>query len=183
MSLKGGEAACWGLIISMKNGERLSLEGIRTFLAASEGYRFEANSREEMYGWITQTLVEQEYGSGKREVKGLLRSYVEKMTGLSRAQVTRLIGQYLKSGTVKVRRYHRNRFTRQYQTADITLLAAVDEAHETLSGPFRAAADSRTMLTTSATSARSSEMCAARPYFSASARRSAGLFPRWSTRA
>jgi transposase InsO family protein len=135
MSLKGGEAACWGLIISMKNGERLSLEGIRTFLAASEGYRFEANSREEMYGWITQTLVEQEYGSGKREVKGLLRSYVEKMTGLSRAQVTRLIGQYLKSGTVKVRRYHRNRFTRQYQTADITLLAVVDEAHETLSGP------------------------------------------------
>ena len=65
MSLKGGEAACWGLIISMKNGERLSLEEIRTFLAASEGYRFEANSREEMYGWITQTLVEQEYGSGK----------------------------------------------------------------------------------------------------------------------
>src|SRR5208282_2569761 len=53
----------------------------------------------------------------------------------SRAQVTRLIGQYLKSGTVQERSYHRNRFTMHYQAADVALLAAVDEAHETLSGP------------------------------------------------
>jgi len=70
-------------------------------LAASEEFRFEANRRQEMYGWIKRTLVEQEYGSQKREAKGLLRSYLEKMTGLSRAQVTRLNGQYLKSGTVQ----------------------------------------------------------------------------------
>lgn len=57
------------------------------------------------------------------------------MTGMSRAQVTRLIGQYLENGTVKERKYHRNRFAIQYQTDDVTLLAAVDEAHETLSGP------------------------------------------------
>jgi transposase InsO family protein len=119
----------------MKNGERLSLEQIRTFLAASEEFRFEANNREEIYGWVTRTMVEQEYGGQKREAKGLLRRYVEKMTGLSRAQVTRLIGQYLESGTVKERNYHRNRFAMQYQAADVALLSAVDEAHETLSGP------------------------------------------------
>jgi transposase InsO family protein len=119
----------------MKNGERLSLEQIRTFLAASEEFRFEANNREEIYGWVTRTMVEQEYGGQKREAKGLLRRYVEKMTGLSRAQVTRLIGQYLESGTVKERNYHRNRFAMQYRAADVALLAAVDEAHETLSGP------------------------------------------------
>ena len=73
MSLREGEVACWELIISMKNGERLSLEQIRTFLAASEEFRFEANHREEVYGWVTQTLVEQEYGGQKREAKGLLR--------------------------------------------------------------------------------------------------------------
>jgi hypothetical protein len=55
----------------MKNGERLSLEQIRTFLAASEEFRFEANNREEIYGWVTRTLVEQEYGGQKREAKGL----------------------------------------------------------------------------------------------------------------
>src|SRR5271169_535331 len=104
MSLKGWEPACWELIVSMKNGERLSLEQIRTFLAASEKFRFEANNREEVYVWVTRTLVEQEYGGQKREAKGLLRSYVGKMTGLSRAQVTRLIGSYLENGMVKERR-------------------------------------------------------------------------------
>src|ERR1035437_538870 len=66
----------------MKNGERLSLEQIGGFLAASEEFRFEANNREEVYGWVTRTLVEQEYGGQKREAKGLLRRYVGKMTGL-----------------------------------------------------------------------------------------------------
>ena len=119
----------------MKNGERLSLEQIRTFLAASEEFRFEANNREAVYSWVTRTLVEQEYCGQKREAKGLLRRYVAKMTGLSRAQVTRLVGQYLEKGTVKERSYRRNRFAKQYQAADVELLAAVDEAHETLSGP------------------------------------------------
>jgi hypothetical protein len=123
------------VIISMKNGERLSLEQIQIFLTASEEFRFEANSREEMYGWVARTLVEQEYGTRKREARGVVRSYVQKMTGLSRAQVTRLIGQYLENGMVRERRYRRNRFTIQYLAADMALLAAVDEAHETLSGP------------------------------------------------
>jgi len=129
------EPACWGLIISMKNGERLSLEQIRTFLAASKEFRFEANNREEKYNWVTQTLVEQQYGGQKREAKGLLKIYVETMTGLSRAQVTRLIGQYVESGVVKERGYRRHRFANQYQPADVELLLGVDEAHETLSGP------------------------------------------------
>src|SRR5438309_1499631 len=102
----------------MKNGERLSLEGIRTFLTASEELRFEANGREEIYDWVTRTMVEQEYGGQKRETKGLLRRYVAKMTGLSRAQVTRLIGQYLDSGQVKERSYQRNRFAKQYLACD-----------------------------------------------------------------
>jgi hypothetical protein len=122
MSLKGGKPACWELIVSMKNGERLSLEQIRTFLAASEEFRFEANNRGEIYDWVKRTMVEQEYGGQKREAKGLLRRYVEKMTGLSRAQVTRLIGQYLESGLVKERSYHRNRFAIQYQACDVELL-------------------------------------------------------------
>ena len=97
----------------MKNGERLSLEQIRTFLAASEEFRFEASNREEIYNWVTRTMVEQEYSGQKREAKGLLRSYVGKMTGLSRAQVTRLIGQYLESGMVTEQKYRRNRFAIQ----------------------------------------------------------------------
>jgi transposase InsO family protein len=65
----------------------------------------------------------------------VLRQYLGKMTGLSRAQVTRLIGRYHESGMVKERGYRRHRFVRRYRPADIELLAGVDEAHETLSGP------------------------------------------------
>jgi hypothetical protein len=57
------------------------------------------------------------------------------MTGLSRAQVTRLMAGYIREGTVKERRYRRNRFARRYTASDVELLAEVDEAHETLSGP------------------------------------------------
>jgi hypothetical protein len=49
--------------------------------------------------------------------------------------VTRLVGQYLKNSEVKEAVYRRNRFQRRFTQADIELLAKVDEAHETLSGP------------------------------------------------
>jgi len=64
-----------------------------------------------------------------------LRRYLEKMTGLSRAQVTRLIAAYAETGRVEERRYLRHCFAQRYSRADIALLAEVDEADETLSGP------------------------------------------------
>jgi transposase InsO family protein len=113
----------------------MSLEQIRAFLEASEPVRFEGKNRREVYDWVTRTLKQQRYGQCGREAKGLLRRYVAKMSGLSRAQVTRLIGQYGDSGEVKEAPYRRHRFACRYRRADIELLAEVDEAHETLSGP------------------------------------------------
>jgi transposase InsO family protein len=123
------------LNVSVENTEKLSLEQIRAFLQASQEVRFEATRREEVYGWVTRTLCHQQYWKQKRSRKGLLRQYIARMSGLSRAQVTRLIARYQKDGQVKERSYRRNRFQRRYTAADIELLAAVDEAHETLSGP------------------------------------------------
>ena len=48
-------------------------------------------------------LCEQEYWKQSRSVKGLLRQYLGKMTGLSRAQVTRLIRRYRETGAVRQR--------------------------------------------------------------------------------
>jgi transposase InsO family protein len=123
------------LKISLRNGERLSLEQIRAFLEASDELEFEAVHRKEVYEWMTRVLCEQEYWKRKRAVKGILRRYLTKMTGLSRAQVARLIQRYRESGAVKEKNYRRNRFVRRYTAADIELLSAVDEAHEKLSGP------------------------------------------------
>ena len=76
-----------------------------------------------------------DYAQQGREDKGLLRSYVAKMTGQSRAQVTRLIGKYLASGEVRTTVYRRRRFPTRYSRIDTACLATVDEAHDTMSGP------------------------------------------------
>ncbi len=119
----------------MQDGEKLSLEQIQQFLEASEPIRFKGKGRAEIYAWVARTLRRQGYPQQGRAAKGLLRQYLVKMTGLSRAQVTRLIRRYRHSGELEPARYRRHRFASKYSRADIELLAAVDEAHETLSGP------------------------------------------------
>src|SRR5271157_1398174 len=133
MSLKG--RSCWVVNIRMDDAEKLSLEAIGRFVAASEEIRFEAENRQQLYSWVERVLVQQEYAQQGKAARGLVRRYIEKMTGLSRAQVTRLIACYTASGRVQVTVYRRRRFTQLYTRADIELLASVDEAHETLSGP------------------------------------------------
>lgn len=119
----------------MHQAEKLNLEQIRLLVSASEGVRFESDNRPQMYGWVESVLVQQEYARQARAARGLLRRYIEKMTGLSRSQVSRLIRSYAVSGRVRAREYRRHRFAARYTRADIELLAQVDEAHETLSGP------------------------------------------------
>jgi transposase InsO family protein len=108
---------------------------VRAFLEAGEEVEFEAADRQEVYEWITRTVCQQEYWKQKRGTKGMLRRYIGKMTGLSRAQVTRLLRRYQDQGVVEERSSRRNRFASRYRREDIELLAEVDEAHETLSGP------------------------------------------------
>jgi transposase InsO family protein len=119
----------------MEQEGAMSLEQIRAFMGASQEIRFKGANRKEIYSWVRATLIEQEYHVQGKSGKGLLREYVAKATGLSRAQVTRLIRQYLATGTVEEKRYLRRQFPRLYTRRDIELLAEVDEAHETLSGP------------------------------------------------
>lgn len=119
----------------MQGGERLSLERIRALLEASQEVRFTGHSRTEIYEWIGKTLREHDYAKQCREAKGLLRSYVAKMTGQSRAQITRLIGKYVATGEVRPNAYRRHRFPTRYTRIDTACLASVDEAHDTMSGP------------------------------------------------
>jgi hypothetical protein len=119
----------------MQDGKKLSLEQIKEFLEGSQEWRFEAQNREQIYGWVSGVLRQQCYGQQGREAKGLLRRYLAKMTGMSRAQITRLIARYGEAGELKASAYRRHRFASKYTRADIVLLGAVDEAHETLSGP------------------------------------------------
>ena len=119
----------------MRGGERLSLEQIRAFLNGSGEVSFAASAPSELYEWTKRTLCEQEYAKLLRDGKGLIRRYIAKVTGRSRAQVARMIRQYLDYGTIQNSRGRGRRFQGRYTDADVALLAQVDEAHQTLSGP------------------------------------------------
>ena len=119
----------------MQAAEKFSLKQIEDFLASSEAIDFAGEKPKQVYRWIEHVLRHQQYGQQGRRPRGLLRRYIVKMTGLSRAQVTRLIRRYLERGEIIGLDYQRHRFAQRYTRADIELLAGVDEAHENLSGP------------------------------------------------
>lgn len=119
----------------MQRTEALSIEQIRQFLAASSDIGMAAQSREEIYAWIEAILRTQHYGTQPKAVRGLILQYIVKLTGLSTAQVDRLVRRFKTTGEVAVTGYRRNRFAQRFTRGDLELLAAVDEAHDTLSGP------------------------------------------------
>jgi transposase InsO family protein len=123
------------LIIKMQAAEGMSLEQIQAFLEASDEVDFKARNKEDLYDWVNQTLRRLNYRKLKRSGRGLVRRYVAKMTGLSRAQTTRLLGTYLRGEELRPKPYRRRRFPQRYTREDAELLAAVDEAHDTISGP------------------------------------------------
>ena len=119
----------------MDDTEATSLEQIRAFLAGSGEVRFAGQCREEMYAWTERSLVRHHYGALSRRDKGLMRRYIARMTGLSRAQLTRLITRYAETGQVKAASYQRQKFAARYTKSDVELLAYIDKSHGNLSGP------------------------------------------------
>ncbi len=97
----------------------MSLEQIRAFLEGSEDVQFAARNQGELYGWTEEILREQRYADLGKSGKGVVRRYLQKVTGRSRAQVARLIRQFVDSGAVKVRRGKGCRFGSRYSRGDI----------------------------------------------------------------
>src|SRR6516164_3811377 len=121
--------------IRMRNGEGLTEVQIQDFLKGSQGVSFAGQDKKEVYDWVGRLLVAQEFAQQDKKRRGAIRAYVEKVTGLGSAQVTRLVRMYKETGIVEIRAYQRREFPRKYTDRDIALLAVVDRAHERLSGP------------------------------------------------
>src|SRR5712691_1043824 len=119
----------------MQNAESLSQEQIREFLKSSQPIEFAGCGRNEKYAWVERVLGAQNYGKLSKGERGVVRAYLEKVTGMSAAQTTRLIRAFLDHGVVRAAPYQRHRFPARYTAQDIGLLAEVDRAHERLSGP------------------------------------------------
>ena len=113
-----------------------TLEQIRAFLEGTQPLGFDVPARGDLYNWIASELRRFRYHRLGKAEKGLVRRYLEKVSGLSRAQMSRLIRQFLDTGAIRDRRGKPAKpFPRRYTDADIRLLAEVDALHGTLSGP------------------------------------------------
>ena len=119
----------------MDDTKPISLEQMRAFVAASGSAEFQVEDRAEKYACVDRTLRHLDYPQLGRADKGLVKQYLSQLTGLCRPQLTRLIGGYAAKGSVTVAPYQRRKFTARYTEADVRLLAYVDQAHGTLSGP------------------------------------------------
>jgi len=112
-----------------------TLEQVKQFVDSSQGMEFNGINRREKYRWTEEVLRKFQYQRLKKGGKGVIRQYVEKVTGYSRAQVNRLICRYQNSGEVKPTEYRRHCFPQKYTAAEVALLAMTDELHDWLSGP------------------------------------------------
>ena len=122
------------MTIHMQNSEQLTLDEMKEFVKGSRriGLRAPGGAA---YGLIQGVLGAQQYPRLAKAAKGIVRGFLQKVTGLSRAQVSRLIQRWNQSGRVERRRTRRTCFPHQYTIEDIALLAKVDAAHQDLSGP------------------------------------------------
>src|SRR5215467_14571032 len=120
--------------ITMQNVERLTLDQMQDFLRGSRRIGFTTPKREVIYEFIERVLKSQQYRRLSRGQRGIVRCFLVKMTGLSRAQLTRWIGRWKESRRVQRKPACRPSFPRRYTADDIALLAGVDAAHEDLSG-------------------------------------------------
>ena len=127
-----------GMLIDMNESELCTVAHLRAFLEGTLGVEFKPGppTDEERYGFISRVLNRLGYRSLSRADKGVVLRYLERTTGYSRQQLTRLVTRYRDRAPL-VKRYGAPvaGFRRKFTTGDLTLLAQTDALHNTLSGP------------------------------------------------
>ncbi len=112
------------------------IDQLAEFLSGTQTVAFSVLSSPAVrYEWAQKTLIRFRYRTLSRRDQGVVIRVLIKVSGYSRQQVTRLIAQYRTTGTVRRRQRTVAGFTPKYSPADIGLLAAMDERHDTPSGP------------------------------------------------
>jgi len=119
----------------MNDTQLETLDQVRQFLEGTKAVSFQIESKDARYRWLQHTLVKFRYLQLSKTDKGLITRYIRKMTRYSPAQVKRLIRQYRKTGRLVRKQRTAKGFHLKYTREDTLLLAALDERHNTLSGP------------------------------------------------
>ena len=102
----------------MNDSKLSSIIEVKRFLQESHVIEFKKRFRKEVYEWIEEALEKFDYLYLSKKEKGLIKRYIEKVTGYSRPQVTRKIREYRETRRVRVKEYKRNKFERKYRYQD-----------------------------------------------------------------
>jgi transposase InsO family protein len=123
------------MTITMDDTQITTLDQVQAVLESPAGLAFNRAGRTEIYAWIDSVLKRFDYFKLRRKAKGQVKAYLQRLSGLSRAQMTRLVTRDQLEGEIKPGYARRNRFATVYSNFDKELLAQTDNAHGRLSGP------------------------------------------------
>ena len=125
----------------MNEAQVRTVDQVRQVLAGTQELQFRATQDDDQgrYDWIEAVLRRLGYRQLGRADKGAVLAYLQRLSGYSRAQLTRLVARWV-AGKPLVKNYRapEHAFARRYTGADVALLAEVDRAMGTLSGPATA---------------------------------------------
>jgi len=113
------------------NDTKLAIEQISPFLKGTQTITFTPISKAACYEEIGSKLKQWRYFKQSKKKKSDIRDYLEKRTGYSHSQLTRLIKRYQQNKQLKKQGYQRHHFAKRYTRNDVLLLARTDEYHQT----------------------------------------------------
>jgi len=120
----------------MEDTQETTLAAMSAFMVATQTLEItNISTPEEKYRWIDRHLTETRYLLLPRAQKRAVKDYVQAKTGLKRARITELVAMKKAKGVVVREKRTQPVFPSVYTPGDIALLATVDAAHNTLSGP------------------------------------------------
>lgn len=125
------------MVIDMDETRLQTISQLQAFLAATVEVSFRVPDTDEArYAQIVSVAQRFGYARLNRPDKGVVLRYLIATCGYGRAQLTRLLARVLDGQSLHKRyRAPAHAFARRYTPADALLLAEVDRAHGTMSGP------------------------------------------------
>lgn len=100
--------------IGMENLEKLTLAEMEEFLANNKQVNCTAVEKDAVYGFIERMLRVQQYRQLSKGEKGVVKKFLSKITGISRAQLTRLTHRWMEHRKIERRPARRPDFPRRY---------------------------------------------------------------------
>jgi transposase InsO family protein len=122
------------MVTHMNDSRIRTVEEAQRFLDGALEIEFSIDAKADRYRWMQQALVRFRYTALGKKARGVVLRYLERLSGYSRAQIKRLVKQYVACGRIVRQPVAGKRFPGKYTAADVVLLASTDALHGQLCG-------------------------------------------------